>query len=88
MILPWIALAILYAAYYTRLTRSQMLETLSEDFIRTARAKGLPERTVILKHVFRIFTVLGKTIANSHHLGAIPFVELFLTGCIVLKTAC
>lgn len=53
MILPWIALAILYAAYYTRLTRSQMLETLGEDFIRTARAKGLPERTVVRKHAFR-----------------------------------
>lgn len=53
MILPWIALAILYAAYYTRLTRSQMLETLSEDFIRTARAKGLPERTVVRKHALR-----------------------------------
>jgi peptide/nickel transport system permease protein len=53
MILPWIALAILYAAYYTRLTRSQMLETLSEDYIRTARAKGLPERVVVRKHALR-----------------------------------
>ena len=53
MILPWISLAILYAAYYTRLTRSQMLETMSEDFIRTARAKGLPEKRVIRKHAFR-----------------------------------
>ena len=53
MLLPWIVLAILYAAYYTRLTRSQMLETLGDDFIRTARAKGLPERVVITKHAFR-----------------------------------
>lgn len=53
MILPWIALAELYAAYYTRLTRSQMLETMSEDYIRTARAKGLPERTVVRKHALR-----------------------------------
>ena len=53
MILPWIAVAILNAAYYTRLTRSQMLDTLSNDFIRTARAKGLPERVVIRKHAFR-----------------------------------
>ena len=51
--LPWIVLAILYAAYYTRMTRSQMLETLGEDFIRTARAKGLPERIVIRKHALR-----------------------------------
>lgn len=53
MILPWIVLAILYAAFYTRLTRSQMLETLNEDYIRTARAKGLPEGTVIRKHALR-----------------------------------
>lgn len=53
MLLPWIALAILYAAYYTRLTRTQMLETLGEDYIRTARAKGLPEKVVVRKHAFR-----------------------------------
>ncbi|MBU6244600.1 MAG: ABC transporter permease [Actinomycetales bacterium] len=53
MLLPWIVLAILYAAFYTRLTRSQMLETLGEDYIRTARAKGLPERTVVGKHALR-----------------------------------
>lgn len=53
MLLPWITLAILYAAYYTRLTRSQMLDTLNEDYIRTARAKGLPEKSVIRKHAFR-----------------------------------
>ncbi len=47
LILPWIALAILYAAFYSRITRSQMLETLGEDYIRTARSKGLPERAVI-----------------------------------------
>lgn len=53
LILPWITLALLYAAYYIRLTRNQMLETLGEDYIRTARAKGLPERTVILRHGLR-----------------------------------
>jgi peptide/nickel transport system permease protein len=53
MILPWTTLAILYAAYYTRLTRSQMLDTMNEDYIRTARAKGLPEKIVIRKHAFR-----------------------------------
>lgn len=53
MLLPWITLAILYAAYYTRLTRSQMLDTMNEDYIRTARAKGLPEKVVIRKHAFR-----------------------------------
>ena len=53
MILPWISIALLYAAFYVRLTRNQMLETLSEDYVRTARAKGLPERKVIRKHAFR-----------------------------------
>ena len=52
-ILPWIALAMLYAAFYARLTRNQMLETMGEDYIRTARAKGLRERTVIGKHGLR-----------------------------------
>jgi peptide/nickel transport system permease protein len=53
LFLPWIALALLEAAYYSRLTRNQMLETLGEDYVRTARAKGLPERSVIVRHAFR-----------------------------------
>ena len=53
MILPWITLALLFAAFYIRLTRNQMLETLGEDYIRTARAKGLPEKVVIGKHGLR-----------------------------------
>jgi len=53
MLLGWVVLALLFAAFYTRLTRNQMLETLGEDFIRTARAKGLSERRVIGKHGLR-----------------------------------
>lgn len=53
MILPWFVLAFLSAAFYTRLTRNQLLETMNEDFVRTARAKGLPERTVITRHALR-----------------------------------
>ncbi len=52
-ILPWLTLAILFAAFYTRFTRATVLETLGEDYIRTARAKGLSERTVLLKHTMR-----------------------------------
>jgi len=64
LILPWVALAFLYAAGYARLTRAGMLETMNEDYIRTARAKGLPERTVVLKHGLRstltpILTIFG-----------------------------
>ncbi len=69
MILPWIVLAILYAAFYMRLTRNQMLEVLGEDYIRTARAKGLPERIVIRKHALRagltpIVTAAGLDLAG------------------------
>ena len=42
--LPWITLALLFSAQYARLTRAGMLETMNEDYVRTARAKGLPER--------------------------------------------
>lgn len=53
MILPWLSLALIYAGFYTRLTRSQMLETMGEDYIRTARAKGVAESTVIRRHGLR-----------------------------------
>ena len=64
LVLPWITLAFLYAALYARLTRAGMLETMNEDYIRTARAKGLPERTVVVKHAMRasltpILTIFG-----------------------------
>lgn len=53
LVLPWITLALLYAATYSRLTRGSLLETLGEDYVRTARAKGLTERTVVYKHGLR-----------------------------------
>jgi peptide/nickel transport system permease protein len=64
LILPWLALAFLNAAGYARLTRAGMLETMNEDFIRTARAKGLRERNVVVKHGLRsaltpILTIFG-----------------------------
>jgi len=64
MLLPWITLAFLYAASYARLTRAGMLETMNEDYIRTARAKGLPERDVVVRHGLRsaltpILTIFG-----------------------------
>lgn len=52
-ILPWVTLAAVYAAFYARLTRNQMLDTMGEDYIRTARAKGLSGRSVIGKHALR-----------------------------------
>jgi peptide/nickel transport system permease protein len=64
LVLPWVTLAFLYAALYARLTRAGMLETMSEDFIRTARAKGLRERNVVVRHGLRaaltpILTIFG-----------------------------
>jgi peptide/nickel transport system permease protein len=64
LVLPWVTLAFLYAALYARLTRAGMLETMGEDYIRTARAKGLPERQVVVKHGLRaaltpIVTIFG-----------------------------
>jgi peptide/nickel transport system permease protein len=53
MILPWITLAAVQAAIYTRLMRGQLLSVLGEDYIRTARAKGLSERRVIFRHGVR-----------------------------------
>ena len=78
MILPWITLALVFAAFYIRLTRNQTLETLSEDYIRTARSKGLPERTVIGKHGLRagltpIVTAAGLDLAGL--LGGAIIVE-------------
>jgi peptide/nickel transport system permease protein len=67
-ILPWITLAVTSAAFYTRVVRGNMLEVLSEDYIRTARAKGLSERRVTYKHALRasltpVVTMLGLDIA-------------------------
>lgn len=64
LILPWITLAFLFSAQYARLTRAGMLETMGEDYIRTARAKGLTERAVTTKHGLRgaltpILTIFG-----------------------------
>lgn len=64
LLLPWVTLAFAYAALYTRITRATMLESMSEDYIRTARAKGLSERRVVTKHGLRsaltpIITIFG-----------------------------
>ena len=53
LILPWFTLALVSAATYTRLTRGSMLDVMGEDYIRTARAKGLSERRVIFRHSLR-----------------------------------
>jgi len=53
LILPWIVLAAAFAAFYARMVRGNLIETMNEDFIRTARAKGLSERRVVFRHGLR-----------------------------------
>ena len=70
-ILPWITLAIAYAALYTRFTRAAVLDTLGEDYIRTARAKGVKERTVLFKHTLRAVLAPIVTMAGLDFAGLI-----------------
>jgi peptide/nickel transport system permease protein len=53
LLLPWIVLSLLFIGFYSRVVRAATLETMDEDYVRTARAKGLSERRVLLRHVLR-----------------------------------
>ena len=69
MILPWLVLALLYAAWYARMTRGAVLDVLNRDFVLTARGKGLSERRVLMIHVLRaaltpMLTMVGMDIAG------------------------
>lgn len=79
VILPAITLAAPYVAYIARLMRSSMLETLNQDFIRTARAKGLAERVVLWKHALRVAILPVVTFMG-------PLAAHLLTGSIVVET--
>ena len=79
MILPWITLAATEAAIYTRLMRGQLLDTLGEDYIRTARSKGLSERRVVFRHGVRaaltpVISQLGVDVGAL--LGGVVVVEV------------
>jgi peptide/nickel transport system permease protein len=68
LILPSVALSVIYVALIARITRTSVLEVLNEDYIRTARAKGLPDRVVLMKHALRnaavpIVTIIGIGVA-------------------------
>jgi peptide/nickel transport system permease protein len=78
MILPWATFALLFAALYVRLIRANVMETMNEDYVRTARAKGAPPRQVMFSHVLRnsmlpIVTILGMDIGLA--LGGAIFTE-------------
>ncbi|MEU4475255.1 ABC transporter permease [Micromonospora sp. NPDC023888] len=71
LVLAWVALAFLFSAIYARLSRAQMLETLSEDFVRTARAKGLAKPKVYGRHALRAAITPVVTIAGLDVGGAL-----------------
>ena len=78
MILPWITFAILFTAIYVRMVRANVMDTLGEDYVRTARAKGAPEWRVMTRHVLRnamlpVVTMLGMDVAIA--LGGAIFTE-------------
>jgi len=78
LILPWMTFALLFAALYVRLIRANVLETMNEDYVRTARAKGAPENQVMRSHILRnsmlpIVTILGMDIGLA--LGGAIFTE-------------
>jgi len=76
LILPWFVLAVLFIGFYGRVLRGNILDTINEDYVRTARAKGLPPRRILLKHVLRtslipIVTLFGLDFASVLGGGAI-----------------
>ena len=78
LILPWFTFALLYAALYTRMIRANVMETMNEDYVRTARAKGAPESRVMTSHLLRnamlpIVTILGMDVGIL--LGGAIFTE-------------
>jgi oligopeptide transport system permease protein len=79
LILPAVTLALPYAAYIARLARSGTIDVMSQDFVRTARAKGLPESEVVLKHAFR-----GAVTPVVSFLG--PAAAQIMTGSFVVET--
>jgi peptide/nickel transport system permease protein len=78
LILPWITFMILFAALYVRLVRANVMETMSEDYVRTARAKGASQGRVMVQHVLRnsmlpVVTILGMDLGLA--LGGAIFTE-------------
>lgn len=85
LILPWFTLAILNIGFYSRVLRSNMLDVMSEDYVRTARAKGLDERRIMTRHVLRnslipIVTLFGLDFGATIFGGAIITEVIFSLG--------
>jgi peptide/nickel transport system permease protein len=76
LFLPWIVLAVLFIGFYGRVLRGNVLDTINEDYVRTAKAKGLPPRRILRKHVLRtslipVITLFGLDFASVLGGGAI-----------------
>jgi peptide/nickel transport system permease protein len=92
LVLPWISLAVLYAGFYSRVLRSSMLDVMNEDYVRTARAKGLNQRQVMTRHVLRnslipVITLFGLDFGVLIGGGAIVTESLFNIEGVGLFTA-
>jgi peptide/nickel transport system permease protein len=82
LLLPWLTLAVLFIGFYSRVMRSNMLDTMSEDYVRTARAKGLTERRILYRHVLRnslipVITLFGLDFGSVIGGGAILTEKVF-----------
>jgi peptide/nickel transport system permease protein len=82
LVLPWFTLSVLFVGFYSRVLRSTILDTMSEDYVRTARAKGLSERRVLVKHILRnsllpIVSLWGLDVAQVIGGGAILTESVF-----------
>jgi peptide/nickel transport system permease protein len=85
LVLPWIALSLLFIGVYSRLVRSSVLDTINEDFVRTAHSKGISERRVLVRHVLRsslipVITLWGLDFAAIIGGGAILTESVFDIG--------
>jgi peptide/nickel transport system permease protein len=76
LVMPWVTLSVLFVGFYSRVLRSTILDTINEDYVRTARAKGLSERQVLIRHILRnslipIISLWGLDLAQVIGGGAI-----------------
>ena len=80
LILPWITLSVLFIGFYSRVLRSTILDTINEDYVRTARAKGLSERQVLLRHILR------NSLIPIVSLWALDFAQVIGGGAILTES--
>ena len=80
LIAPWFTLSVLFIGFYSRVLRSTILETMNEDYVRTARAKGISQRRVLVKHVLRL------SLLPIISLWGLDFAQVIGGGAILTET--